>query len=174
MVSNPVGVGHWVLDPVRTSVRFSQKTMWGLVTVKGSFSAESGEGDVAADGSVTGSLVIDPASVDTKNKKRDIHLRSADFFDVETKGSITFAVHGVEGSGSEADVATITGELTVTGVTKPLAVSATVVPASADAVTVTTDLVIDRTDFGMTWNKVGVMKGATTLSISAAFTRQAG
>ena len=65
-----VQTGLWTLDAGASTVALQQKTMWNLVTVKGAFTAVSGGGEVGPDGSATGSLTIDAASLDTKNASR--------------------------------------------------------------------------------------------------------
>ena len=77
------GTGHWTLDPAGSSVQFHVKHLWGLNTVHGRFEIFDGEGGVNSDGTVSGDLAVDVTSLTTKNRKRDQHLRSADFFDVE-------------------------------------------------------------------------------------------
>ena len=56
--------GNWVLDPHRTTIEFRTK-MLGIFPVKGAFQAHQGRGQLAVDGTVDGSLVIDAASVNT-------------------------------------------------------------------------------------------------------------
>lgn len=165
------GAGHWVLDPQRSSVGISHKTMWGLATVRGSFSELKGEGDVGADGSLNGTLEVGAASLDTKNKKRDTHLRSADFFDADAHPHITFAAKNasVDGDGALA----VSGDLEVAGKSRPLSFAAKVSEASADSATLVAEVPIDRADFGMSWNQMGMVKGPATVSIAAHFTRRA-
>ncbi len=76
--------GRWNLDPSRSSVKLRSRSMWGLAPVKGAFGQVSGEGVVSATGEVSGTIAVASASVDSKIKKRDQHLRSAEFFDSET------------------------------------------------------------------------------------------
>lgn len=87
-----VETGLWQLDAGASTVALKHKSMWGLVPVKGVFATVGGGGEVSADGTVTGTLTLDAASIDTKNAKRDAHLRSADFFDVDKYPEITFAL----------------------------------------------------------------------------------
>jgi len=75
--------GRWLLDPQASRAEFRVRHFWNTITVRGWFERLEGEGTVGPDGTVTGQLVIDPASLTTKNKQRDRHLRSADFFDVQ-------------------------------------------------------------------------------------------
>ncbi|MFF7969451.1 YceI family protein [Streptomyces sp. NPDC007903] len=159
--------GHWVLDPARSMIQLQHKTMWGLVTVKGSFTKVRGEGEVAPGGTASGTLVLDATSLDTGHTKRDAHLRSVDFFDTAEHPEIVFAAQAVqtEGSGSVE----VLGDLTVLGVTRPLTFVAQADAASADAVTLSAELVIDRADFGMTWNKAGMLQGLTTITLDVRF-----
>src|SRR5271170_2370231 len=83
LLADDAAVGHWVLDPTESRAEFHVKHFWGAITVHGSFGQITGEGNLGPDGSLTGQLSIDTASLGTKNKKRDEHLRSADFFDAE-------------------------------------------------------------------------------------------
>src|SRR5215475_5730368 len=73
--------GDWVLDAGDSSVWLTCKSLWGLVPVTGEFREVSGHGTVTADAAASGTIRMASASVDTKNPKRDTHLRSADFFD---------------------------------------------------------------------------------------------
>ena len=73
--------GEWALDPRTSSVRLKSRAMWGLVPVNGVFREVSGNGTVSPDGRVSGTVTVAAASIDTKNTRRDTHLRSADFFD---------------------------------------------------------------------------------------------
>jgi polyisoprenoid-binding protein YceI len=165
----PGGAGHWVLDPQKSSVGISHKTMWGLMTVRGKFSELKGAGDVGTDGSVTGTLEVGTASVDTKNKKRDIHLRSAEFFNADAHPHITFTAKNarLEGGGLA-----VSGDLEVNGTSRPLSFTAKVDEASADSATLAADVVIDRSEYGMSWNQMGMIKGPATVNVAARFTRQ--
>ncbi|MFI6334280.1 YceI family protein [Streptomyces sp. NPDC050535] len=166
-----VSPGRWVLDPAGTAVRFANKTMWGLVNVKGVFAEVSGEGEVLAGGGAHGSITIDAASLNTKNTKRDVHLRGADFFDVEKHPTLVFTATDVTPTGD--GTAQVTGELTVRGVNRALSFTATASEASADAVTLTAELPVERSEFGMTWNQANMLKPLTSVTITARFTRQA-
>ncbi|ONI91710.1 hypothetical protein ALI22I_07510 [Saccharothrix sp. ALI-22-I] len=121
------------------------------------------------DGSANGVVTIDAASVDTKNAKRDIHLRSADFFDVDKHPSLTFTTTSAT-AGRDGTVK-VKGELTVRDTTRPLSFTATADDVSPDAVTLNAELTVDRKDFGLTWNQLGMMKDITSLALTLRFTR---
>ena len=112
--------------PARSSVRFKNKTFWGLATVTGEFTEVRGAGQVTANGAVSGELVIGAASLKTGIGKRDEHLRSADFFDVENHPVIRVEVTG---AGAHRRDRHLRATLTVRGTTEPLPLPVTVKPA---------------------------------------------
>ncbi|MEU9312846.1 YceI family protein [Streptomyces sp. NPDC048256] len=164
-----VETGLWQLDTGASTVALKHKTLWGMVAAKGVFAIVSGGGEVAADGTVTGTLVLDAASIDTKNAKRDAHLRSADFFDVEKYPEITFAVRAAE-LGADGAVK-VSGQLTVHGISRPRNFTARLSQADADAVTLDATFTVDRNEFGITLNQLGMMGGLTTITTTLRFTR---
>jgi polyisoprenoid-binding protein YceI len=161
-------VGTWTLDPAASTIELHTKAMWGLAKVKATFTVIEGSGVVAADGDVTGTLVVDAALVDTGNAKRDEHLRGSDFFEVTTYPTFTYAATGAA-LGADG-VITFTGTLTVHGQTHPLSLTATATPAGTDRVTVTAKTEIDRSQWGLTWSKMGAGLH-NRVTITAAFTK---
>ncbi|MEU9191181.1 YceI family protein [Streptomyces sp. NPDC048484] len=164
-----VKTGLWQLDAVRSAVAIEHKTMWGMVTVKGAFSGVTGEGEVQPDGTARGVVTLDAASLDTKNAKRDAHLRGADFFDAERHPSLVFAIR--DAVLRQDDTLEVNGELTVRGVSRPQSATARVTESSADALTLTTEFTVDRERFGLSWNQLGMMRGLTTVTSTLRFTR---
>ena len=148
----------WQIDPAHTSVQFSVRHMM-VSNVRGEFSKVSGTvvGDEQAPEQAVIAASIDPASIDTREAKRDEHLKSADFLDVAKYPTITFKSKKIEPAG--AGQFKVTGDLTLHGVTKEvvLDVSDVTAPikdpmgktrAGAHAATR-----IDRKDFGISWSK---------------------
>ena len=161
--------GRWVLDPRASRVEFGVRHFWGAVTVRGWFERLEGEGTVGPDGKVTGQLVMDAASLNTKNKQRDRHLRSGDFFGAADHPRVVVTVSQAEltrGGQLAAE-----GELEAAGVREPLSFTAEVVDASADAVTLQAEVTVDRSRFGMTWSPLRIASMQATGSVTARFTR---
>ncbi|MFJ6614848.1 YceI family protein [Streptomyces sp. NPDC091289] len=164
-----VETGLWQLDTARSVIAVSHVTMWGMVTVKGEFTRVTGEGEVRPDGTVRGAVTLEAASLDTRHAKRDTHLRSADFFDVERHPTLVFAVR--DAAFRPNDVAEVKGQLTVRGVSRPQNATVNVTESSADAIALTTEFTVDRDQFGMGWNRLGMMRGLTTVTATLRFTR---
>ncbi len=102
-------------------------------------------------------MTIDAASVDTRDAKRDNHLKSADFFDVAKFPTITFKSTKVE-AGKDGAL-TVTGDLTMHGVTKPVTLEGAITKAITDpwgntrrGASFTGKL--DRKAWGISWSKV--------------------
>jgi polyisoprenoid-binding protein YceI len=162
---------RYVLDPAQSSVVISHKGMWGLATVKGTFGAVSGEGEVHSDGTATGVIRLDASSLDTKQAKRDAHLRSAEFFHAEKFPFLQFDVASATRDGSGK--ARVEGSLTIRDITQPQSITADVVAVDPDAVTLSTVFTVDRTTFGLNWNQMGMIRGDATVTATLRFTRTA-
>lgn len=161
--------GTWVLDPDRTTVAFQSTSMWGLVKVKGRFTQVRGEGKVDPSGAISGRLEIAVASVDTGKAKRDTHLKSTDFFDAATNNHITFLVTDV--AVKDGNRLYVSGELTIAGQSHPYSLDVTVTDIDETGVTLTASAVIDRSQWGIAWTKLGMTNMDTGIDIQARFTR---
>jgi polyisoprenoid-binding protein YceI len=169
LLKDGVLAGKWVLDPRQSSIRLKTKSVAGLVRVNGIFREVSGNATIAADGEVSGALRVATASIDTKNTRRDNHLRTADFFDSANYPDITFSADGIRPSG--AGVA-VTGALTVRGRTRPLSFDAAGSVRGDGEIWLDAEVHINRADFGLTWNQLGLISMDSTLAIHAVFTRR--
>ena len=161
--------GEWALDRGQSSVQLKSRVLGGLIRVNGVFRDVSGSGTISPDGQVSGTLTVAAASVDTKNAKRDTHLRSADFFDTGNHPDITFIVHGIRPSGQGTEV---TGTLTVHGRTQPLSFAAAAAVQGDGQIALDAVVHINRVGFGLTWNFLGMVAKDSTLTIHAVFTRR--
>ena len=108
--------GTWAIDPVHSSIHFSVRHLM-VSKVRGRFGEFSGAVVVAADGTPSVIAEIAVGSLDTGNEQRDAHIKSADFFKVETHPTATFASTSVVANG---DAYVVNGEFTLKGVTKPI------------------------------------------------------
>ena len=161
--------GSWALDAARSEIGLKSKSMWGMMPVNGVFREVAGSGTVSAAGDVTGTITVAAKSLDTKNKKRDDHLRSADFFDVANTPDITFAAEQVTLSGEGV---TVTGALTVRDRTRPVSFAARVSGSDGAQVELDGEIEVNRGDFGLTWNKLGMTSMNNTITVHAVFTKQ--
>lgn len=158
--------GNWKLLPDRSTVTFRNKTLWGLATVTGRFTEFTGEGSAGA--GVSGRVVIAAASVHTGIGKRDNHLRSADFFDVEAHPDITVQVTGLEPSDDSVRLTTV---LTVRGVSKPVELPVDVAALDDGALRLAGRCEVQRDDFGVSGDLLGMVGPTTVLSGELVFTR---
>jgi polyisoprenoid-binding protein YceI len=159
--------GSWALDGAKSSVGLRTKSVWGLAKVKGVFSQVTGQAVISASGEASGTITVGTASIDTGIKKRDDHLRSADFLDAGKYPDITFSATSVALSGESAAVS---GTLTVRDQTRPVTVSGTVA-AGADEISLDAELPVNRGNYGMSFNQLGMMSLDNIITIHVVFTK---
>ena len=160
--------GSWTLDPDRSQVKLTTRHTWGLLPLHGGFERVTGHGTVTPAGEVSGALAVNAESISTKNPTRDKHLRSPAFFNIEHHPEITFTA---ESAAPASGGIRFTGQLTVAGQTRPATVDATVTRAG-DEVALDGELQVDRRDFGLTWNFIGIAGNHSTIAVHAVFRRQ--
>jgi len=155
MTETPGITGHWDIDPSHSRLGFS--TRHAMVSrVRGAFNDVSGSADIADDlADSKAEVIIQTASVDTRSQGRDEHLRSADFFDVETYPEIRFVSSAID----EVDEGSyiVTGELTIRDMTKTVSVPLELIGVETDPygelrAGLEGSRRIDRKDWGVTWN----------------------
>jgi polyisoprenoid-binding protein YceI len=122
-LTTPLPVGTWIVDPKHSTIGFQVKHM-GIATVRGQFNAFAGRLEIGADGVAVASGTVDVTTVDTNEPKRDAHLRSPDFFDVERFPELTFTSTSISATGD--DGVEVVGDLTMHGVTRPIRLQASV------------------------------------------------
>ena len=154
-VSPNVGTTTWNIDPAHTQAEFSVKHLM-IATVRGHFGNVTGSVSMQNDDPTTASVKvsIDAKSIDTRDEKRDAHLRSPDFFNVEQYPTLEFRSTKVERGGNGL---LVLGDLTIAGVTKPVTLDVEDEGRARDpwgnekaAFRATTK--IKRSDYGLTWN----------------------
>lgn len=150
--------GGWQIDPAHSNTQFAVRHMM-VSTVRGQFTKLSGtvnwDGKDFSTASVE--VVVDAASVDTREPKRDAHLRSADFFDVEKFPTLSFKSTRLEAAGNGR--LRMAGDLTIHGVTRPVVFDVTgptppiTDPGGSQRVGASATTTVNRKDFGLLWNK---------------------
>jgi polyisoprenoid-binding protein YceI len=145
----------WELDASHSGIHFSVRHMV-VAKVRGQF--EKWEGSLELDtndlAKSSVSVTIDAASIDTKDAKRDEHLRSADFLDTAKFPSLTFKSKRVEAAGEKLKIA---GDLTIHGVTREVILDAEFAgrakdPWGGERAGFSATTRVDRKDFGLVWN----------------------
>lgn len=173
---------RWTLDASHSSVGFSVRHMM-ITNVRGEFEKLTGEVvfDPKQLASAKVSASIDVASINTREAKRDEHLRSADFFDAAAHPAITFVSRSVRAKGDGYE---IVGDLTIRGTTKEVTLTVEDVTAEhADPwgqrrIGASAKAKVRRSDFGMTWNAAleagGVLVGdEISIQIEVSLVKQA-
>lgn len=169
LLNDPDLAGVWNLAPDRSTITFKVKNMWGLLNVKGRFTEFSGDGQLTGTGAVFGRLDIRAASLNTGIGRRDKHLRSADFFDVERFGDISVVVTAVEPTHGKA--ADLRANFTLKGITAPLPVSVTITELDDGAIRIAGQTTVDRSQFDLGWNRFGMIGATATAAADAIFVR---
>jgi polyisoprenoid-binding protein YceI len=165
------------VDPAHSSIGFSVDHMV-IDTVHGRFRQFDGSITVDPDNGNAlkqANATIQAKSIDTDVERRDTHLHSPDFFDVEKFPTITFESTGVSGQ-------TLTGKFTMHGVTKEISLPFKIKgpikdPMGNTHLSLEANSKLDRKDYGLTWNKVleagGLMVGEdVTIQINGSFVKQ--
>jgi polyisoprenoid-binding protein YceI len=163
----------WQIDTAHTSAQFAVRHMM-VSTVRGQFNKTTGT--VTWDGknftTASVDVVIDATTINTREPRRDDHLKSADFFDVAKYPTLTFKSTKIEAAGPGK--LKMTGDLTMHGVTKQVVFdvegpSAPLKEQNGTRVGATATTKISRQDFGLTWNRA-IEAGGVTVSDEVAIT----
>ena len=150
---------EWTVDPAHSTASFTVKHMM-VSTVRGEFGKMTGTASWSkpdySDAKVD--VTIDATTINTREDKRDAHLKSPDFFDVAKFPTLTFKSKRVEKAKEKGHV-TLVGDLTIHGVTKEVAFDVAgpspemKTPFGTVAVGAEAKAKINRKDFGLNWNK---------------------
>ena len=146
--------GTWTIAPSHSVVGFTVRHLM-VSKVRGRFGEFSGTLEIGADRLASSvEATIDTASIDTADEKRDAHLRSADFFDVEAFPTMRFRSRGLREQG---DTRILLGDLTIKDITRPVELKLELEGVAGDPwggtrAGFTAETVINRRDFGLDWN----------------------
>jgi len=181
MSTQTTQIANWEIDPAHSSASFSVRHMM-IAKVHGGFTKLSGSLhlDRANPSKSTVEAVIDASSVDTREAKRDEHLRSADFFDVQKFPSITFKSKSFRQDGGDLQIA---GDLTLHGVTREVILAVEGLdsemkdPWGNTKIGASASTKIKRKDFGLNWNAAletgGVLVGDdVTITLDVQFAKK--
>ena len=155
-VASQLTSGTYTIDPTHSRIGFVARH--AMVTkVRGSFNEFDATVTVDTEDLTRSSaqVTIKVDSIDTRNEQRDGHLRSNDFLDIANHPEITFVSTDVTPVGD--DVVRVTGDLTIKGESRPVAIDFTYEGAAVDPfgnqrVGFEGSVVINRKDWGITWN----------------------
>ena len=155
----------WRIDPDRSSVEFQAKHLWGLATVKGAFSRYHGTLELSSRPTVE--LTIDADSLDTKNRRRDEHLRSPAFFGADRHPYVRFVA---KTAALEGERLKISGHLHARGASLPLDVDTTV-RRDGDELELEAVTDADQRRLGMTWSPLGMIRAPCRLVVKGRLVR---
>ena len=146
------------IDTTHSEIGFTARHMV-FAKVRGQFKTWTGKVEYDAEDPTRSKVEaeIEVASIDTREPKRDDHLRSAEFFDAEKFPKLTFASKRIEAAGDGAYK--VTGDLTLHGTTREVTLDATASGTGKDPWGnqrrgLSLEGSIDRSDFGLRWNQV--------------------
>jgi polyisoprenoid-binding protein YceI len=161
--------GVWSVDPHRSEIGFAVKGMWGLQTVRGVFGAYGG-GLLVRAGGATGEVTIEAGSLDTGNEKRDRHLRSPDFFDVQRHPRIVVTATAVTARDGGL---TVTGELAIGSSRVRLEIPVDVEHLADGVLHLEGTTTVSRRAAGVAWNRLGMIRGDAMLHAQLTLERAA-
>jgi polyisoprenoid-binding protein YceI len=146
-------MGTWKFDPFHTQVEFSAKHL-GMMTVRGHFAEVTAGGNIDPDHPEKSQVeaTINTASIRTHNEQRDKDLRGSNFLEIEKFPTMHFKSTKLELNGD--DKATLTGDLTIKGTTKPVTLRVVKYgefndPNMGHRIGYAAETTIKRKDFGM-------------------------
>ena len=149
-------MADWQLDPFHTQVEFAAKHL-GMMTVRGHFAEVKAVADIDPDHPDASSVEVtmQTASIRTHNEARDNDLRSSNFLEVDKFPTITFKSTRIEAAGT--DRYTLTGDLTVKGITHPLTLQVIKYgefndPMMGHRIAYSASGKINRKEFGLSFN----------------------
>ena len=173
---------RWNIDPSHSTAEFSVRHLM-ITNVRGRFGKLAGTIELDADHPESSSIdvTIDATSIDTRDDKRDAHLRSPDFFDVEKFPTLVFKSTRVTPT---EDGFSVLGDLTMHGVTKPVTLEVEALSAAGKdpwgntRIGTSAKAKLNRKDWGLNWNAAletgGVLVGEQVkIAIDVSLVQQA-
>ncbi|HEY5197349.1 MAG TPA: YceI family protein [Solirubrobacteraceae bacterium] len=161
---------RWELDPSGSTAEFHVPNLWGLVKVHGRFAGLDGQLEVDEHGARRLHLKIDASSLDTGNRRRDRHLKSADFFDADGHPEVDFRstrISDAPGGGLRVE-----GELRA-GAGRVGIELAPTTRRTGDDIEIEAETTVDQRLLGMTASPLGMIRTPATLTVRARLRRVA-
>jgi polyisoprenoid-binding protein YceI len=156
-VAQPETAPNWNIDQAHSEVGFAVRHL-GISTVRGRFESVDATFELDPSDLTTfrTSAVVDVASINTRNTRRDNHLRSDDFFDAETHPQLTFVSKRVEDV--DGETFRIVGDLTMRGTTREVALDARLAGRAtmgdSERIAIEAETTVDRFDYGLHWDRI--------------------
>jgi polyisoprenoid-binding protein YceI len=150
---------RWRIDPARSTLEFRVHHFYGLQTIKGRFERYNGTLQPSRDPAIE--LTIEAASLDTNNPRREKHLRSADFFDVENHPTVRFVSDSVALDGEQLKAR---GKLYAAGQSIPLEIDANL-RRDGDELELDATTRANQRELGMTWSPLGIVRTPSKLIV---------
>ena len=161
--TQPRTTTRWIVDPTRTTVDFAVKTFWGLATVHGHFDKFAGSYEVGPEGASM-DLTVAVDSIDTRNRTRDVHLRSHDFFDAVLHPLMRFTSTSVLEAGD--GTVHVAGVLEAAGESVPIDLEATVKEFDGE-LEIEAITPVDPGQLGMSNGPLGMIRTPATAHVRA-------
>ena len=168
--------GTYTADPVHSSFAFAVRYQ-GVSLFKGTLDEVDAK---LVDGTLEGAAKVESISIVTPEQFR-AHVLSPEFFDAANHPEVTFTSQDIDIA--DDGTATVEGELTIKGITRPVSATGTWVAPAADAFGNTRghlelEAVVDRTEFDMNWNMAlpsggNVLANDVTLTVELSLVEQA-
>lgn len=161
----PILQGCWRIDPARSRVEFRTPTLWGLATVTGHFEHYAGSLDLQRSPAIE--LTVDATSLNTSNRLRDRHLRSADFFDADNHPEVRFASDTVTVEGKRLR---IRGRLDAAASSLPIELEAEL-GLIGDEVAIEARTSVNHLALGMSRGMLGMIRPPSELIVQGRLVR---
>jgi polyisoprenoid-binding protein YceI len=154
---------RWAVDPARSTVEFEVRHMWGLGAVRGRF--RRFHGSYVADAEAPAiELTIDATTIDTGNRRRDEHLRAADFFDVSAHPEVRFTSSRIVDTGDGR--LRVSGALEAAGTRVPVSLDASV-RELGDELAIDAETTFDQRSLGMSSGPLATIRPPAWLHVRA-------
>jgi polyisoprenoid-binding protein YceI len=167
LIVGQLPAGSWHVDAGGSEVAFTARTLLGLVPVHGIFGRFRGELLVASDGTASGALTVETASIQTGLARRDRDLRGRAYFDAERQPEMVFTLAQV--TPAPPQQLDVSGTLALCGRQIPLSFKAQAI-AHGDHLHLEGAVTIDHGDAGLGWARRGLVSSSVRAQVALTLT----